>query len=100
MNPTLRNEDRHAVDLLLDRVSQMPIGSAGQPTYAAPSPDLGSRIAKAQKLLHMLDLLPGLEPPDDLVSRTLRFVQQSSSIQDGIGHGVLRTLPDTHRPHA
>ena len=99
MNPTLRKEDRQAVDLLLDRVSQMPVAGAGS-TYAAPNPDLGSRIAKAQKLLHMLDLMPGLEPPDDLVSRTLRFVQQSSSIQDGIGHEILRTLPDTHRPHA
>jgi hypothetical protein len=100
MNLTLRKEDRQAVDLLLDRVSQMPASSAGQSTYATPNPELGSRVAQAQNLLHMLDLMPGLEPPDDLVSRTLRFVQQSSAAHDGVGHDMLHTSIDTHHPHA
>jgi hypothetical protein len=100
MNPKLRKEDRQAVDLLLDRVSQMPAGATGQSSYAAPNPELGSRVAQAQNLLHMLDLMPGLEPPDDLVSRTLRFVQQSSAAGDGVGHGLLHNSIDTLHPHA
>ena len=94
MNVRLRNEDRRAVDLLLDRAasgagvspagagngnghgnSQGPGQSHGHAAAASFTPvsgELRGRLPAVQKVLQMLDMLPAEEPPQDLLTRTLR----------------------------
>jgi hypothetical protein len=87
MNLTLREEDRRAIDLLLDR-SAMASGKGddnGAPVYATADPSLGERVARAQQLLQLLDWLPAPEPSSDLAARTLRLVD------DARAHGSVRS---------
>ena len=40
--------------------------------FSAVAGDVQARLPGVQKVLHMLDMLPAEEPPQDLLSRTLR----------------------------
>lgn len=73
MTPTLREEDRRALDLLLDRGPAASAQADGGALYAGPAGQVSQeRVRSAEKVLHLLDLLPDAEPPQDLVARTLR----------------------------
>jgi len=91
MTARRRDEDRRAVDLLLDRAS---VGSGANPTVAGNgngkgngnshgnghsparftpvSGDVQQRLPAVQNILQMLDMLRADEPPQDLLARTLR----------------------------
>ena len=73
MNVTLKKADAAAVDLLLDRSRT---ATANRPRFAAAAVSQ-DRVQSAEKVLGMLQLLPDVEPPQDLVSRTLRRVEQT-----------------------
>lgn len=78
MNLTLREEDRHAIDLLLNRSAiASSDGSGAASAYATADPSLGERVARAQQLLQLLDWLPAPEPSSDLVAKTIRFVDEA-----------------------
>ena len=86
MNLTLREEDRRAVDLILDGAASVGgngIGGGngnGSPTgFAVADATLGERVARVHKLVHLLDAMPQFDPPADLVERTLEFVDRASS---------------------
>lgn len=79
MNLTLQEEDRRAVDLLLDGAATVGSGSENTVHYAVTDASLGERVARTQKLVQLLDALPEVEPPSDLVERTLRFVENPES---------------------
>ena len=76
-------DDRRAVDLLLDRTSAAAArngngngngnGHGSHGTFSEVSVD-HERLASAERVLRMLDLLPASDPPDDLVERTMRRV--------------------------
>ena len=78
MNAKLREEDRRAVDLLLDR--GMAAAGKSKPVFAVNG---GSqeRVVGVQQVLQLLDAMPAAEPPADLVDRTLEFVE--SAAQNG-----------------
>jgi hypothetical protein len=66
----LRAEDKHAVDLVLDRSAAA--GSTGQPSYAqGDSATVGPRVQRLQHVLQLLELYVASEPPRDLVARTM-----------------------------
>ena len=91
MSARLSQEDRQAVDLLLDR---SPTAGTGAPVFAS-APGSGERVARVQKLLHLLDAMPQVEPPKNLVGRTLRFIDEAAQ------HPIGRQMPnliDTQRP--
>jgi hypothetical protein len=81
MTLQLRDADRRAVDLLLDRAAT---GTGVNPngagngnghhgaSFSQVSGDVQTRLPAAQKVLQMLDMLPAEEPPQDLLARTLR----------------------------
>lgn len=105
MNVTLGKEDRRAVDLLLDR-SARAAGNGGNgngkghTVYASADPTLGQRVARAQRLLQLLDLLPAGDPPADLVPRTLQFVEEFAN-RPALMRPQVPHLIDTHQqPHA
>jgi hypothetical protein len=69
------------VDWLLDHRTSSPAGNgdglgAGE-APAAPG-QYSMRIGAAQSLLQLLDLLPGTDPPEDLVARTLRRIESGA----------------------
>ena len=83
MTVRLRDEDRRAVDLLLDDAasgsSAVPAGADngnGQlPSAFSPvTGEVQARLPGVQNVLQMLDMLPADEPPHDLLARTLRRV--------------------------
>jgi hypothetical protein len=81
MNLTLSEEDRKAVDLLLDEAataSAMGNGKQASVAYAVTDPSVGQRVARTYKLVQLLEALPQLDPPADLVERTLKYVENAS----------------------
>jgi hypothetical protein len=108
MSLTLRDEDRRALDLLLDRgpAARNGNGAAGNGNgghgnggghvFAAADAVSPQRIDRAQRLLRMLDLLPQPEPAADLAARTLGRLEQTSAPVE-VRHPL---MTDGQRAHA
>jgi hypothetical protein len=103
---TLSRDDRRAVDLLLDR-SARAAGNGGNGSgkghtvYASTDATLGQRIARTQRLLQLLELLPAGDPPADLLPRTLRYVEQfADRPAAAMRPPQVPHLIDSQRPHA
>ena len=93
MNLLLKEEDRRAVDLLLDgslAMSDSSVGIANRVQLAA-DPSLGQRVAGAQKVLSLLDLLSHEEPPADLVQSTMHFID--AAVAQGAAYSNLASIP-------
>jgi hypothetical protein len=101
MNVTLGQEDRRAVDLLLDRTATAASANSGaaHPVFATADTSTGNRVMRAQRLLSLLDQLPGEEPPADLIKRTLQLVEQFSQEQAGVRNPTPNLIA-SDRPHA
>jgi hypothetical protein len=85
MSERLSTEDRQAVDLLLER----PDGHGDLPTvnqlFARPvRGQFEARLETVGKILSLLDQMPSADPPADLVSRTLRRVEEAR-LEPGTG---------------
>jgi len=84
MNMKLREADARAVDLLLDRAAsaQGNGGNGGMftamvaPSHAGVSND---QVAAVEKVLHLLDAMPAQDPGQDLLSRTLAHIDNSTA---------------------
>jgi len=78
---TLRDEDRRAVDMLLDRTQKASGDGNGGNGQVFVSGDGVSpeRLDRVGRLLGMLDLLPQAEPPQDLMARTLRRLDEPAA---------------------
>jgi hypothetical protein len=99
MNLTLGQDDRRAVDLLLDRAAKLGANGAVQTVFASADPVLGNRIARAQRLLGLLELMPPEDPPQDLVSRTLRRIDREAAHPSAMRPQIAQPI-DLHRQHA
>jgi len=104
MMPKLRNEDRLAVDLLLDRAVASSAGNGadhGQSGFTPVNGAVSEQVAHVGAVLRVLDMMPVEEPPADLIARTLRRVEAESARHDP---SVLRppqpVVPQMHMPHA
>jgi hypothetical protein len=103
---TLSKEDRRAIDLLLDRSARAAAGNGGNgngkghTVYASADPALGQRIGQAQRLLQLLEMMPAGDPPADLVSRTLSFVDQFANRTAALRPPQVPHLINSQRPHA
>ncbi|MDB5299415.1 MAG: hypothetical protein JWO87_1078 [Phycisphaerales bacterium] len=65
------------MDLLLDRSAAVAGKTAGTSVYAAADGHIRERVIRIEKVLSLLDELPAGDPPRDLLTSTLRFVEQS-----------------------
>lgn len=99
MKLTLGQDDRQAVDLLLDRTAGIGGNGNGRSVYASAGSAMGERIAGAQRLLKLLELMPQIEPPQDLVSRTLRHIDRAAA-SPGMAGPQLAPPIDMQRQHA
>ena len=116
MTVRLRDEDRRAVDLLLDRAAsgqgvRPPVAGNGHGSgngngahaagFAPVSSDGHAALPGVQKVLAMLDMLPPEDPPQDLLARTLTRVDAELAAHPS----VLRPLQPSagtgmQQPHA
>jgi len=91
MSVSLSNDDRCAVDLLLEH-AQPPTSEATSCFTKATSADMQARLERAEGLLHTLDHFLAAEPPADLVANTLARCERLSAVQPA--------NPDSSRPIA
>jgi hypothetical protein len=103
MMPKLRDEDRLAVDLLLDRALSGSAGNGGQKQsgYTPVNHAVPEQVGRVGAVLRVLDLMPAEEPPADLLARTIRRVEAESAQHDP---SALRPpqpiVPHMQMPHA
>ena len=96
MTKRLGESDRRAVDLLLDQaVDGEGNGNGGYVVHAQPA--LGPGVPGVQRVLSLLDLLPEVEPPSDLIARTMARID-GRPMATPI-HPAAAALM-TNRPHA
>lgn len=73
-----QNEIRRAIDVVLDP-GLMAVGKLpGVSAYADAHGGIGQYVAYVEKLLGRLDNMPPVDPPEDLVSKTIAFVAHAS----------------------
>ena len=80
MSKRLSDEDRRAVDFLLDRSdAQQGDGNGGSGTAGAATEDgeFAQRIGRVEDLLQMLDHLPAPEPSANLASRVFARIEEA-----------------------
>jgi hypothetical protein len=78
MNAQLMEDDRRAIDLLLDQGLSPDASGGGRAGFAPPSMDsVRVRLRRASELLKMLHYMPSMEPPSDLVARTMARIDAS-----------------------
>jgi len=107
MSKGLGKEDRRAIDLLLERADG--VGHESTPAveqlFAAPVQDnFERRLDAVDKILSLLDLMPAPEPSADLVSRTLRRIEDADAEPSVTGNAARaatsRAAGSTTRTHA
>ena len=82
MNRRLREDDRRAVDLLLDNASHAGNGNgnglaAGSAFVIRDNSNIEARLRGVERVLRLLDQMPAVEPPGDLAQRTLARIEES-----------------------
>jgi hypothetical protein len=104
MMPRLRDEDRLALDLLLDRAVAGAGKNGSDSGHTRFTPVNGSapeQIGRVEAVLKVLEMMPAEDPPADLTARTMRRVEAESARQDP---SALRppaaVSQDLHVPHA
>lgn len=95
MSLKMREEDRRAMDVLLDR-SAVAAGKNGVPVYATTDENVRSRIVVVEKVLSLLDQVAAEEPPRHLLDRTLRFVEEASGRAVTLRHNAHPLSPSFH----
>lgn len=84
MKVKLSDDDRRAVDMLLDRDGAARAGKSGNggSTVAmATDGQFYRRIERAEAVLNLLAEMPAFEPPADLVGRVMRRIEEGPQQQ-------------------
>lgn len=100
MKIKMRDEDRRAMDLLLDRSVAAAGKSNGSALYAATDGRVRERVSKVEKILQLLEAMPAAEPPKDLVRKTLRYVEHAGHGRGSAAHRALPPLLQSQPPVA
>ena len=85
MIPRLRDEDRTAVDLLLDRAVASSGGNGSGNGHTRFTPVNGAapqQISRVEAVLKVLEMMPAEDPPADLTARTMRRVEAETAKHD------------------
>ncbi len=105
MKLKLTSEDRDAIDLLLDRAASAPAAlpqAQGQsPPHRYAPAAAPAQVEAVRKVLGTLQVLPVVDPPVDLVSRTLARIgaqPNSASVHSALpeAHHSAHQLPTSH----
>jgi hypothetical protein len=78
MSKRLSVEDRHAVDLLLERPDAHANKSLVEMVFARPvKGSFEKRLDAVEKILNVLSAMPAPEPPRNLVNKTLQRIERA-----------------------
>jgi hypothetical protein len=117
MTVRLRDEDRRAVDLLLDRAASgqgagHPVAGNGHGSgngngngshatgFAPVGSDSHAGLPGVQKVLAMLEMLPAEDPPQDLLARTLTRVDAELAAHPSVLRPLQPSAASGMQPHA
>ncbi|HZK82471.1 MAG TPA: hypothetical protein VFC46_15420 [Humisphaera sp.] len=100
MNFIFREEDRRAIDLLLDRTAVVAGKTTGVSAYAATDGHLRQSVARVEKVLSLLDHMTANNPPRHLIDQTLRFVKDGSGRDVTIHRNLAPAAFSSQRPVA
>jgi hypothetical protein len=106
VNVKLSDDDRRAIDLLLDRSPAATAGRDGRPLHSVQgmsaatylphaSPISSDSLQAVQDVMGLLSLMPDEDPPAGLVQRTLDLIDRSVDSADAMRyrHPALRADP-------
>lgn len=99
MTKSMSENDRRAVDLLLDRSAGEGNGNGNAYVTHAQTATEPS-IQAVQSVLTVLDLMPIDEPPADLLTRTLARIDSRSGMAAAEPMHPATVAMMTNRPHA
>jgi hypothetical protein len=74
MTTQLRDDDRRAVDVVMDRTPSAD-GEVG--VYVDPGHAPVERIYAVERVLSLLQAMPAAEPAPDLAARTMRWIEKA-----------------------
>ena len=84
MSLKLTEDDRRAIDLLLDQGLSPDASGGGRAGFAPPTFDgVRARLRHASEFLKVLNAMPVSEPPADLVARTMARIDVAAANFDG-----------------
>ena len=90
---TLSLEDKKAVDFVLN-------GATGKPLVMRLQSDVSpARVAAVSKLLHLLDEMPAIDPPKNLVAATMARIDGAVSVHAPRGEQRMDTSPALRHLH-
>jgi hypothetical protein len=87
MKVKLSNEDRCAIDLVLEQRVAVDAGTG----HCKPASGLKKRIKRVEKLFDLLGQLPAQEPPTTLLTTTLKYVRRHE-------HDTIGVQPSASKP--
>jgi hypothetical protein len=88
---TLSLEDRKAVDIVLDHAAHAGSSSVTRLTTDVPP----ARITAVTRLLHVLSHMPAIDPPRDLVARTMARIDRDIASRSA-AHSHIAVPATTH----
>jgi len=98
MTKRLSEEDRNAVDLLLDRTLIGADGNGGSfVSHAMTAPQ--ARLEAVGSVLKVLEAIPAPEPSADLIERTMQRIA-AGAVRVPSGPARAAAMSDASRPHA
>jgi hypothetical protein len=90
MAKRLGDDDRNAVDVVLD---QHAADNGTSAKLFVTQSNLAERVTRVQRLLRLLDRFSPLEPPPDLVNKTLSRISQETYMRPERLHQAPQALP-------
>jgi hypothetical protein len=92
------DDDRRAVDLLLERPNGVGDTPSVEQLFRAPvQGSFERRLEAAEKLLSLLDEMPAEEPPPQLVARTLQRIREVELEPTAPAEAAITTSPTASR---
>ncbi|MDP9172898.1 MAG: hypothetical protein M3O30_03420 [Planctomycetota bacterium] len=87
----LGDDDRRAIDLLLDREP----GDSMTKEFVMPGEVTPKRLASIERILSLLQAMPSVEPPADLISKTMHRIDSAvGSLQNAVAQSQQISSPD------
>lgn len=99
MKVKLTNEDRCAIDLVLEHRAASGAGGNLEHCYdkSAGAKSLKRRVDAVEKLCDVLDASPAAEPAPNLVAKTMRFIEENAhaTVAAGVHAPAAQARPRT-----
>ena len=95
MATRLSNEDRRAIDLLLDQAT-----TANHSFTSSTETVDTNRVHAIEKILHLLDGYEAAEPPTDLVARTMKRIESADAQAPVLPQTTIMGAPIGQNPPA